>query len=336
MRTMVFSAKAFEQPFFEEAGRSSDHEFTLIEAGLDPNTAPLAADEDAVCIFTNDAADEAVLERLAELGVKHVALRCAGFNQVDLHAAERLGITVARVPAYSPESVAEHALALILTLNRRTHRAYNRVREGNFALSGLMGFTLHGKTIGVVGTGRIGAALVEILSGFGCTIVAHDPYPDAHCEALGAKYIELDEVLERSDVISLNCPLTPETQHLIDDDAIARMQPGAMLINTSRGGLIDTDALIRGLKSRQLGSVGLDVYEEEADLFFRDLSETVIQDDLFARLLTFPNVLITAHQAFFTREAMESIIATTVRNLDGFANNDVPNENLVTTALLAK
>ena len=288
-----------------------------------------------MCIFTNDYVDEAVLECLANHGAKHIALRCAGFNQLDVPAAERMGFTVARVPAYSPESVAEHTLALILTLNRKTHRAYNRVREGNFALSGLMGFTLHGKTAGVVGTGRIGASLIAILSGFGCTLLAHDPYPNPRCEALGAQYVELEELFGRSDVISLACPLTPATHHLVNDDAIGRMKHGAMLINTSRGALITTDALIRGLKSGRLGAVGLDVYEEEADLFFRDLSETVIQDDVFARLLTFPNVLITAHQAFFTREAMDSIIATTVRNLDGFADGDVPEENLVTTALLA-
>ena len=282
------------------------------------HTARLAEGCAVICTFVNDPLNAATLEVLSALGVKLVALRCAGFNQVDLRAAERLGITVARVPAYSPYAVAEHAVALILTLNRNIHRAYNRVREGNFALEGLLGFDLHGKTVGVIGTGKIGAVFARILRGFGMTVLAHDVQPNAELEADGLRYVGLEELLERSDIVSLHCPLTPQTQHLVNAERLGRMKRGAMLVNTSRGALVDTPAVIEALKSGCLGALALDVYEEEGDLFFENLSDRVIQDDVFMRLLTFPNVLITGHQAFFTREALTGIAQTTLENVTAF------------------
>ena len=266
-------------------------------------------------MFVNDVVDEATLTDLAEHGLQVVALRCAGFNNVDLPTAERLGIRVVRVPAYSPHAVAEHTIALLLGLNRRLHRACSRVREGNFSLQGLMGFDLHGKTVGVIGTGRIGVLVAQILKAFGCDVLAFDVSPNSEAEHAGAVYVELDELFVRSDVISLHCPLTPDTQHLISSESIGRMKPGVVLINISRGGIVDTDAVIAGLKSGQIGGLAIDVYEEEADLFFEDLSNEVIHDDVFARLLTFPNVLVTGHQAFFTREALEQIAVTTLFNI---------------------
>jgi len=259
-----------------------------------------------------------VLQALAAYGVRLVALRCAGFNNVDLVAARDLGVTVARVPEYSPYAVAEHAVALVLALNRKTHRAYARVREGNFELDGLLGFDLHGRTVGVIGTGRTGIAFARIMAGFGCRILAFDPWPAAECEALGARYVPLPELLAEAEIVSLHCPLTPQTHHMIDAAALAGMRQGAMLINTSRGAVIDTRAVVEALKSGRLGSLGLDVYEEEADLFFENLSQTVIQDDLFARLLTFPNVVITGHQAFFTADALSAIAETTLANITAF------------------
>jgi D-lactate dehydrogenase len=253
-----------------------------------------------------------------------IALRSAGFNHVDLGAAASAGIAVARVPAYSPHAVAEHTVALILRLNRKMHRAFNRVREGNFALDGLLGFDLHGKTVGIVGTGKIGEIVARILNGFGCRLLAFDPDPNPACVALGVEYVALDDLFANSDVITLQCPLTPQTHHMVDRDAIARMKPGVMLINTSRGAVVDTSALIAGLKQGRVGSVGLDVYEEEADLFFEDLSNTFIEDDVFARLLTFPNVLITGHQAFFTHEALSAIAETTIANLSAFERDGAP------------
>ncbi len=259
------------------------------------------------------------LRALARQGVRLIALRCAGFNNVDLAAARDLSVTVARVPAYSPHAVAEHTLAMILALNRKIHRAYNRVREGNFALDGLLGFDLHGKTVGIVGTGQIGTVVARILSGFGCRLVAHDPQPNAECEALGVRYVPLDEMFATSAIVTLHCPLTPDTHHLVDAGLLSRAGAGLMLINTGRGALIDTRAVIRALKSGALGSLGIDVYEEEADLFFEDLSGRVLHDDVFARLLTFPNVLVTGHQAFFTREALAGIAETTIANVSAFA-----------------
>ncbi|MEO1449591.1 MAG: 2-hydroxyacid dehydrogenase, partial [Bacteroidota bacterium] len=255
-------------------------------------------------------------------GLKIIALRCAGFNNVDLEIAKKRGVQVVRVPAYSPFAVAEHAVALILTLNRKVHKAYNRVREGNFALDRLDGFDLYGKTVGVVGTGKIGRVFATIMRGFGCDVVAHDPYPHAEIEAMGIPYVPLNELLQKSDIVSLHCPLTPETKHMIDADTLALMKPEAMLINTSRGGLVDTGAVIQALKHRRLGYLGIDVYEQEENLFFQDLSETVIEDDTIGRLMSFPNVLITAHQAFFTREALTQIARTTLGSLTAFEGGE--------------
>ena len=276
---------------------------------------PLAEGCPGVCLFVNDVADARVLEKLAERGVRHLALRCAGFNNVDLHAASRLGMNVVRVPAYSPNAVAEHTIALILALNRRIHRAYGRVRDGNFALEGLVGFDLAGKTAGVVGTGKIGALVARLLWHFRCRVLAFDPQPDAGLQQLGVTYGDLETIWAESDVISLNCPLTADTRHLVRSETLARMKPGVMIVNTGRGGLIDTAAVIEALKEQRIGSLALDVYEEEAELFFEDRSSDVITDDVFARLLTFPNVLVTAHQGFLTVEALSAIAAVTLQNL---------------------
>ena len=321
MRVDVFSAKPHDRVFLNQAAAGQGVELRFHEARLNPDTARLAEGADVVCAFVNDDLGSAVIAELAKSGVRLIALRSAGFNHVDRSAARRAGIAVARVPAYSPHAVAEHTVALILTLNRKTHRAYNRVREGNFALDGLMGFDLSGKVAGIVGTGLIGTVLARILRGFGCDVLAFDPQPNAACEALGVTYVPMDQILARSDIISLQCPLTPGTHHLINDAAIAAMKPGVMLINTSRGAVVDTSAVIRGLKSGRISALGLDVYEEEGDLFFEDLSDSYIPDDVFARLLTFPNVLITGHQGFFTREALLAIAATTMANVTAFRDN---------------
>lgn len=317
MRVTVFSAKPYDEDFLKAANEGR-HELVFTEAGLHAPTARLAAGSKAICAFVNDDLGASTLTVLKEAGVNLVALRCAGFNRLDLTAADRLAITAARVPSYSPYAIAEHTLALVLTLNRKIHRAFNRVREGNFALSGLLGFDLHGKTVGVVGTGGIGRNVIRAFAGFGCTILAYDPFPNETAEALGARYVGKDELLEKSEIITLHCPLNPETRHFIDEDAISAMRRCRMLVNTSRGGVIDTHAVIEGLKSGKIGALALDVYEEEDDLFFRDLSSTVIRDDVFARLLTFPNVLITGHQGFFTREALHNIALTTIANITAF------------------
>ena len=320
MRVAVFSTKPYDERFLQEANQKR-HDLTFYEARLTETTAPLANEHDAVCAFVNDDLNEAVLKQLKENGTRLVALRSAGYNHVDMDAAKELGLTVARVPAYSPYAVAEHALALILALNRQTHRAYNRVREGNFALEGLLGFDLHGKTVGVIGTGKIGATFIGVMSGFGCVLLAYDPYPNDAVKGK-AQYVTLEQLFERADIISLHSPLTPDTHHLIDEDALAQMKEGVMIINTSRGALVDTQAAITALKTGRLGYLGLDVYEEEGDLFFEDLSDKVIQDDLFSRLLTFPNVLITGHQAFFTEEALHNIAQTTVQNITAFETGE--------------
>ncbi|TVR04172.1 MAG: 2-hydroxyacid dehydrogenase [Spirochaetaceae bacterium] len=318
MTITVFSTKRWVRDALDEANGRHAYQIRYLEARLERETAALAEGSDAVCIFVNDNADRDTIEVLAERGVKMIALRCAGFNNVDLRAADDHGIIVARVPAYSPHAVAEHAVGLLLTLNRKLHRAYNRIREGNFALDGLMGFDLHGKTVGIVGTGTIGRIFAGIMRGFGTHVVAYDRYPNDELVASGVEYVSLKELYQRSDVISLHCPLTHETYHLINTYAISAMKRGVMIINTSRGALIDSLAVIEGLKNGRIGSVALDVYEEEADLFFEDLSGEVIQDDVFVRLLTFPNVLITAHQAFFTREAVGNIATTTLANIAEF------------------
>ena len=316
MRVAVFSAKAYDRRFLDAANASFGHALDYFDARLDAVTARLAAGYPAVCVFVNDRLDAATLQGLAAGGTKAVALRCAGYNNVDLAAAESLGITVVRVPAYSPEAVAEFTLGLLLALDRNIPRAWNRVRENNFALDGLIGRNLAGRSVGVVGTGRIGALVARMLRlGFGCEVLASDLVEDADLVAAGVRYVPADALLREADVISLHCPLTPETRHLIDGDVIAAARPGVMIVNTSRGALIDTAALIEGLKSRKVGGVALDVYEQEADLFFEDLSSEIIQDDLFQRLLTFPNVLITGHQAFLTEEALAAISTTTLASL---------------------
>ena len=318
MKILVYSTKKWVRDSLELANAEYDYTIRFIEARLQRETAPLAEGYDVVCIFVNDVADEPTLQLLADAGVGMVALRCAGFNNVDLRVAARLGILVARVPAYSPYAVAEHAVALLQTLNRRLHRAHNRVREGNFALDGLMGFDLHGKTVGIIGTGSIGKTFSLIMQGFGTDVIAYDRFPSDELKQRGVVYVSLEELYRRSDIISLHCPLTHETYHLINSYAIATMRDGAFVVNTSRGALIDSIAVIEGLKSGKIGGVALDVYEEESDLFFEDLSGEVIQDDVFMRLLTFPNVLITAHQAFFTAEAVRNIAQTTMGNIAEF------------------
>lgn len=328
MRCAVFSTKAYDQEFLE-AANAGRHDLVFHEARLAPDTTTVAADASAVCAFVNDDLGAEVLERLHRIGVGVIVLRCAGYNHVDLTAARRLGMTVARVPAYSPHAVAEHTVGLMLMLNRHLHRAYNRAREHNFSLTGLLGFDLVGRTVGVIGTGAIGTVVAKIMIGFGCTVVATDPQPREECRAMGVAYVDLQELYRRADIITLHCPLTPQTHHLIDADAIATMRRGVMLINTSRGALVDTSAVIEGLKSGQIGHLGLDVYEEEADLFFEDLSDVIIDDDLFARLMTFPNVVVTGHQAFFTREALEAIAATTIANLTAIESGSPLTENLV-------
>lgn len=306
MRTAFFSTQSWERETFA----SSAHEIDFFETSLEVRTSSLAAGYPAICVFVNDCLDSAVLHNLRAAGTRFLALRSAGFNHVDLKAAQDLGFQIARVPAYSPYSVAEHTVGLMLCLNRKLHRACSRTREHNFLLDGLLGFDFHGRTVGVVGAGQIGAIVSKIMRAFGCRVLVCDP---ASPEA-----VSLDELLKSSDVVTLHCPLMKETRHLIGADQIALMKRGAMLINTGRGALVDSSALLQGLKSGQLGAVGLDVYEEEESLFFRDLSDKPLQDDVLARLLTFPNVLITAHQGFFTQEALHNIAATTIDNLSSF------------------
>jgi D-lactate dehydrogenase len=330
MRVAAFSVKPYDRDSLASASAGLPIEWTWLEPRLDRHTARIAEGADAVNCFVNDELDADALGILAGLGVRLVTLRCAGFNQVDLAAAARLGLPVVRVPEYSPHAVAEHTLGLVLTLDRKLHKAYNRVREGNFSLDGLLGFDLFGRTAGVVGAGRIGRCVIDIFRGFGCHVLAHDPSPPDDLVARGVRFAPLDELLAASDIVTLHCPLTPSTRHLIDARALARMKRGAMLVNTSRGGLVDTPAVIAALKSGQLGHLGLDVYEEEAGLFFEDLSNSIITDDVFSRLLTFPNVVITAHQAFFTQNALEAIAAQTVRNLMHFARGE-PLESVVAT-----
>ncbi|RVU81751.1 2-hydroxyacid dehydrogenase [Leucothrix sargassi] len=322
MKVAVFGAKSYDEEYFTQENEHFGNELTFIEAHLNEVTAPLADGYDAVCAFVNDDLGAQCLKALSEAGVKTVALRCAGFNNVDLNVAQALGIQVVRVPEYSPHGVAEHAVALLLSLNRKTYRAYNRVRESNFSLEGLLGFNINTKTVGVIGTGKIGAAFCMIMRGFGCRVMAYDLYPNEECIQQGIEYVDLDTLLSASDIISLHCPLTPETHHLVDEQTIPKMKQGVMLINTSRGGLINTVDVIRYLKSGQIGYVGLDVYEEEADMFFEDVSSKVLEDDVFARLLTFPNVLVTGHQAFFTREALTCIASTTLQNLRDVEQNE--------------
>jgi D-lactate dehydrogenase len=326
VRTAVFSTKSYDRHYLEPAAAGAGHELVFFEPRLTPATAVLARGFPAICSFVNDALTAEVLADLAAGGTRFVALRCAGFNQVDLEAAAQHGLRVARVPAYSPYAVAEHAVGMMLALNRKYHKAYNRVREGNFAIDGLLGFDMHGRTAGVIGTGKIGAIVARLLAAFGCHVLLHDVQENPECQGIG-RYVPLDELLQAAEIITLHCPLMPATRHLVNRQSIARMKPGVMLINTSRGALVDALAAIEGLKNGQLGYLGLDVYEEEADLFFEDHSDRVIQDDVLSRLLTFPNVLVTSHQAFFTETALEQIAAVTMGNLTAMQQGaELPNE----------
>jgi D-lactate dehydrogenase len=327
MKVAMFSVKSYDKDSFVSANTNNEHEFHYFEAHLNASTAALAKGCQAVCAFVNDTLDQPVLQILAQQGTTVVALRCAGYNNVDLNAAHQLGIKVVRVPAYSPHAVAEHAVALMMALNRKTHKAYNRVREGNFSLDGLIGFDMYQKTVGVIGTGKIGVEVARILKGFGCHVLAYDPYPNPQCKEMGVNYTDLQELCQKSDIITLHCPLTPETHHLINDEKIALMKPGVMLVNTSRGAILDTNAVVAALKSARIGYFGIDVYEEEGDLFFKDLSCQIIQDDVFTRLLTFPNVIVTGHQAFLTHEALKNIAEITLQNITEIeSNTPCPNE----------
>jgi D-lactate dehydrogenase len=323
MKVVVFSTQPYDRQFLEAANHAHGHELIFLEPRLVAETASLLTDAPAVCVFINDQLNEGVLRAIAAQGVRLIAIRAAGFNNVDLKTAKELGMTVVRVPAYSPYAVAEHAVALILALNRKIYRAYNRVRDDNFSLEGLMGFDLHGSTVGIVGTGKIGQCFAQIMQGFGCKLLAYDPYPNAECLKMGVQYVELRALLSASDIVSLHCPLTPENHHLINADSLAHLKQCAMLINTSRGGLIDTNAVIKSIKTGQIGYLGIDVYEEEEALFFQDLSDTIIQDDTFQLLQSFPNVLITAHQAFFTRNALQCIAETTLANITDFSQGSI-------------
>ncbi|WP_050464756.1 2-hydroxyacid dehydrogenase [Herbaspirillum autotrophicum] len=318
MKVTFFSAQRYDQHFFDAINAktfaASGFSLHYQQATLNTESAALAHDSDAVCVFVNDQLDAEVLRQLKQYGVRAILLRCAGYNNVDLRVATELGMFVARVPAYSPEAVAEHAVAMIMTLNRHTHRAYNRVREGNFALDGLLGRTMHGKTVGIVGSGHIGLATARILKGFGCRVLGHDPVQSPAFEVLG-DYVALDVLLREADIVSLHCPLLPATRHLINTDSLLHMKPDAMLVNTSRGALIDTAAVIDALKARRLGALAIDVYEQESTLFFQDHSSEIIEDDVFQRLMTFPNVLVTGHQGFFTEEALTEIAVVTLENL---------------------
>ncbi|MBN8228436.1 2-hydroxyacid dehydrogenase [Corallococcus macrosporus] len=323
MRIAFFDTHRFDRTAFEAANATSGHALTWFEPRLTSQTVGLAAGFPAVCSFVNDRLDGPCLQALAAGGTRLVALRSAGFNHVDLEEAGRLGMAVVRVPEYSPQAVAEHTAALVLALNRKVHRAYARVREWNFSLDGLVGFDLHGRTVALVGLGRIGRATARIFHGFGCRLLAVDPRLSADdAKALGLEPVTLEDALGRADILSLHVPLTPATRHLIDAKALARMKPGAMLINTGRGALIDSHALLGALKSGHLGAAGLDVYEEEEGIFFQDLSGQVLQDDVLARLLTFPNVLVTAHQAFLTREALDAIARTTLQSVTRFERGE--------------
>lgn len=325
MKTAVFSTQSYDKEYLNKF--KDNLELTYYEAALNTSTVSLTEGYDVVCAFVNDKLDKATIQSLAQNGVKAIAMRCAGYNNVDLEAAAKNNLKVMNVPAYSPHAIAEHAVALILTLNRKTHKAYNRVREGNFSLQNLTGFDLYNKTVGVIGTGEIGAIFCKIMLGFGCKVLAFDMVESEELRAAGVSFVPLENILSQSDIISLHCPLTPKTFHLFDERAFRKIKKGAMLINTSRGGVIDTSAAIEALKNKTLGYLGIDVYEQEDKLFFQDLSESVIQDDQIQRLISFPNVLITSHQGFFTKEALDQIAITTLKNIkDLAAGSTIANE----------
>ncbi|MDY4582328.1 MAG: 2-hydroxyacid dehydrogenase [Candidatus Faecousia sp.] len=318
MKLAFFDTKSYDIPGFDRYGIPAGVQIKYFEPNLNEDTASLAAGFDAVCVFVNDTVNAEVVEKLYQLGVKAIVLRCAGFNNVDIKACQGK-LRVFRVPAYSPHAVAEHAMALLLTINRRTHKAYIRTREFNFSLQGLAGFDLYGKTVGIIGTGKIGKVFAEICKGFGMHILAYDKFPDLNS---GLNYVELPELFEKSDIISLHCPLTDETKHIIHSESIARMKKGVTIINTSRGGLINTEDLINGIKEKKVGAACLDVYEEEGDLFYEDFSGHIVQDDKLVRLIAMPNVIVTSHQAFLTNEALDNIAMTTVSNLTRFFSGD--------------
>ncbi|WP_149275943.1 2-hydroxyacid dehydrogenase [Pareuzebyella sediminis] len=326
MKIIFFSAKPYDKEFFNRFNQTYDFEIEYHETHLGPHIVNIVQDAEAICVFVNDKLTEKVIQVLADKGVKVIALRCAGFNNVDLEAAKRFGITVCRVPAYSPEAVAEHALAMLQTINRKTHKAYNRVREQNFALNGLLGFNLHGKTVGIIGTGKIGKAFAQIMLGFGCKVLAYDLYPDDKLKEKGITYVSLEELLETSDIVSLHCPLTKENHYFINKETLALTKRGIVIINTSRGGLINTNDIIQALTSQQVGALCIDVYEQEEKLFFRDLSTNIIDDDNIHRLMSYPNVLITAHQAFFTEEALSEIAQVTLHSIDQILKGNKPED----------
>ncbi|MGL5728697.1 MAG: 2-hydroxyacid dehydrogenase [Plesiomonas sp.] len=315
MNIAVFSSKQYDRKFFNLVNQSFNFNLDFFDFKFDAKTARMAEGADVVCIFVNDTADREAIQVLAQQGIKLIALRCAGFNNVDLAAAAEFGIAVVRVPAYSPEAVAEHAVGMMLTLNRRIHRAYQRTRDANFSLEGLTGFNMHGRTAGIIGTGKIGIATMRILKGFGMKLLAFDPYVNPEVEKLGGEYVDLDTLLAQSDVISLHCPMTPENRHLLNEAAFAKMKQGVMIINTSRGGLLNSQDAIEALKQEKIGALGLDVYENERDLFFEDKSNDVIKDDVFRRLSACHNVLFTGHQAFLTEEALTNIAETPLNNI---------------------
>lgn len=317
MKVAVFSSKNYDEAFLNDVNQAFNHHLTFFETQLTVQTASLAKDFEAVCVFVNDDVSQDVIDILAKGKTRVLALRSAGYNHVNIDAADANNMAVLRVPAYSPNAVAEHAVALILSLNRKTHKAYSRVRESNFSLDGLLGFDLNEKTVGVIGTGQIGTVFAKIMYGFGCNVIAHDPYPNPELEGI-VSYVSLEQLFEDANVISLHCPLTPDTKHIINDEALRKVKTGVMIINTSRGALIDTKSVIQALKEERIGYLGLDVYEEEGDLFFENLSNDIIQDDTFMRLLTFHNVVITGHQGFFTKEAVTNIMQTTLQNLSLF------------------
>ena len=328
MKIAFFSSKNYDESSFTTVN-NGQHELEFFEEQLNSRNAFLAEGFDAVCVFVNDKVNSTAIAALDTLGIKIIAFRSAGFNNLNIEAAKNAGMKVVRVPAYSPQAVAEHAVALILTLNRKIHKAYNRVRENNFSIENLTGFDLHGKTAGVIGTGLIGKAFCKIMIGFGCKVMAHDISPDEVLQKAGVHYATTEEVLQQSDIISLHCPLLPETHHIINKGSLAKMKKGAMLINTSRGGLLHTQDVIESLKAKHLGYLGIDVYEQEAGIFFNDLSETIIEDDSIARLMTFPNVIITSHQGFFTREALEQIATTTLNSLTAIEKGDPVDEKVM-------
>jgi len=329
MKMCMFSSKPYDQKYFS-LNKIKDLDISFLSTRLSEETVNLAQGFDIVCCFVNDNLNAKVLTQLKSLGVQLVALRCAGFNNVDLKAAKKLSLTICRVPEYSPFAVAEHASALILDLNRNIHRAHNRIRENDYSLDGLLGFDLHGKNVGIIGFGKIGRVFAKIMNGFGCNVLVFDPYITNELQHSKLTQVSFDELLRQSDIISLHCPLTSETHHLINKNSVDSMKNGVMLINTGRGGLIDTLAIIEGLKSKKIGYLGLDVYEEESELFFENLSGSFIQDDVFARLQTFPNVTITGHQAFFTKEALTKITETTQSNIINYFAGRIEQSNIVT------